>query len=87
MTERKPHPDNALIDELEEDGPAPSQGGRSGGSVNRDVGTRSELRNTVGTTGNERPTAQDHPEAMNEAKGEKTIGRLDPANTGQSPSS
>ena len=84
MTERKPHPDNALIDELQEDGPAPSQGGRSGGAVNRDVGTRSELRNTAGTTGSERPTAQDHPEAMNEAKGEKTIGRLDPANEGPS---
>ena len=78
MTERKPHPDNALFDELE--GVAtPSQGGRSGGDVARDVGTRSEMRNTAGTTGNERPTAQDHPEAMNEAKGEKTIGRLDPA--------
>lgn len=23
MTERKPHPDNALIDELQEDGPLP----------------------------------------------------------------
>ena len=79
MTERKPHPDNALIDELQEDGPAPSQGGRSGGQVNRDVGTRAELRNTAGTLGNERPTAQDHPKSMNEAKGEKTIGRLDPA--------
>ena len=79
MTERKPHPDNALIDELTEE-PTPSQGSRSGGAVSRDVGTRSELRNTVGTTGNERPTAQDHPQAMNEAKGQKTIGRLDPAN-------
>ena len=79
MTERKPHPDNALIDELQGDGPAPGQGGSSGGQVNRDVGSRSELHNTAGTTGNERPTAQDHPEAMNEAKGEKAIGRLDPA--------
>ena len=79
MTERKPHPDNALIDELTED-PTPSQGGRSGGGVNRDVGTRSEMHNTVGETGNERPTAQDHPEAMNEAKGEKTIARLQPGN-------
>jgi hypothetical protein len=77
MTERKPHPDNALIDELAED-PTPSQGGSSGGSVNRDVGSRSEMRN-AGTSGSERPTAQDHPEAMNEAKGPKTIDRLDPA--------
>jgi hypothetical protein len=87
MTERKPHPDNALIDELQADASAPSQGDRSGGGVNRDVGTRSELRNTVGTTGNEHPRAQDHPEAMNEAKGEKTIGRLDPANKGPSSNS
>ena len=82
MTERKPHGDNALIDELQEDGPAPGQGGSSGGQVNRDIGTRSELRNTAGRTATERPTAHDHPEAMNEAKGEKTIARLDPANKG-----
>ena len=80
MTERKPHPHNALIDELEDDGPAPGQGGSSGGSVNRDVGSRSELRNTAGSTGTERPTAQDHPEALNESKGDKTTARLDPAN-------
>jgi hypothetical protein len=78
MTNRKPHPDNALIDELTEE-QTPGQGGSSGGGVNRDVGTRAEMHNTVGETGPERPTAQDHPEAMNEAKGEKTIGRLDPA--------
>jgi hypothetical protein len=77
MTERKPHPDNALIDELEADGPAPSQGGRSGGQVNRDVGTRSELRNTAGPLGNERPTAKDNP-AEDASKGEKAIARLDP---------
>ena len=85
MTERKPHSDNALIDELQEDGPAPSQGGRSGGDVARDVGTRSEMRNTAtGNLGNVRPTAQDHPEAMDEAKGEKTIARLQPGSEEQS---
>lgn len=78
MIERKPHPDNELIDELESGGPAPGQGGRSGGQVNRDVGTRSELRNTVGTTGNERPTGKDNP-AEDARKGDKTIARLDPA--------
>ena len=55
-----------------------SQGGRSGGQVNRDVGTRSELRNTVGPLGNEGPTGKDNP-AEDAAKGEKTIARLDPA--------
>ena len=80
MTETKPHSDNALIDELEDQGGAPDQGGRSGGATARDVGTRSEMRNTAtGNLGDVRPTAQDHPEAMNEAKGERTIARLDPA--------
>ena len=80
MTERKPHSDNALIDELEDQGSAPEQGSRSGGATARDVGTRSEMRNTAtGNLGDVRPTAQDHPEAMNEAKGERTIARLDPA--------
>ena len=79
MTERKPHPDNALIDELEADGPAPSHGGAAGGNLQRDVGARSEMHNTAGATGSERPHAQDHPEAQNEAKGDKTRARLDPA--------
>ena len=78
MTERKPHSDNALIDELEEEGGAPSQGGRSGGDVARDVGTRAEPNRATGEPDRERPTAQDHPEAVNEAKGDKTIERLQP---------
>ena len=41
MTERKPHPDNALIDELEEQGSVPSHGGAAGGDLKRDVGSRS----------------------------------------------
>ena len=80
MTERKPHSDNALIDELQEDGPAPNFSGSFGGLVSRDVGSRSEMDNTAGATHTERPRAQDHPEAMNEAKGEKTIGRVRPGN-------
>ena len=83
MTERKPHPDNALIDELQEDGPAPSQGGSSGGNVNRDVGTRAELNRATGEPDRERATGQDNPveDAM---KGDKTIARLDPAQNGPS---
>ena len=80
MTERKPHPDNALIDELERDA-TPSEAGRSGGGTARDVGTRSELRNTAGTTGNERPRAQDNTEAVDESKGDEAIRRLAPENT------
>ena len=81
MTERTPHPDNALIDELERDA-TPSEGGRSGGGTARDAGTRSELRNTAGTTGNERPRAQDNTETVNESKGDKAIRRLAPGNNG-----
>ena len=83
MTERKPHSDNALIDELEEQGGAPSQGGRSGGNVARDVGTRAEIHKTIRDTGMERPTGQDNP-AEDALKGEKTIDRLDPAKKGPS---
>lgn len=83
MTERKPHPDNELIDELQEDGPAPSQGGSSGGDVARTVGSRAELHTTVRDTGMERPTGQDNP-AEDALKGEKTIARLDAAKKGPS---
>ncbi|HYD24437.1 MAG TPA: hypothetical protein VEB68_06550 [Croceibacterium sp.] len=87
MTESKPHPDNALIDELQEDGPAPSQGGSAGGNVQRTVGSRSELHNTTGEQlGSERARGSDNP-ADTEMKGEKTIDRLDPAKNGPSSSS
>lgn len=78
MTERKPHPDNELIDELQEEGAMPSQAGSSGGQVNRDVGSRSDLHSAVRDTGMERPTGQDNP-ADDAMKGQKTINRLDPA--------
>ena len=81
MTERKPHSDNALIDQMEDQGGAPSQGGSAGGNVARTVGTRSEARNTAGTTGNESPTGRDNPDE-DAIKGEKTIDRLDPAKNG-----
>ena len=77
MTERKPHPDNELIDELQEDGPTPSQGGSAGGQVNRDVGSRTDLHKAVRDTGMERPTGQDNP-AEDAMKGEKTIAHLAP---------
>jgi hypothetical protein len=77
MTKRDPHPDNQLIDELQEEG-AVAEGGRAGHNVNVDVGTRSELRNTIEAAGSTDATASDHPTAMNNAKGEKTIARLQP---------
>ena len=81
MTEPKPHSDNALIDELEDQGGAPAQGSRSGGNVARDVGTRAEIHRTVRDTGMERPTGKDNP-AEDAMKGTKTIDRLDPAKGG-----
>jgi hypothetical protein len=78
MTERKPHADNDLIDELDEAGGAADQGGRSGGNVARDVGTRAEIHTTVRDTGMERPTGQDNP-AQDAMKGAKTLDRLDPS--------
>lgn len=83
MTERNRHADNELIDELQKDGPAPSQGGSSGGDLARNVGSRAEVHKTVRDTGMERPTGQDNP-AQDELKGEKTIARLDPAKKGTS---
>ncbi len=79
MTERKPHPDNALIDELEDQGTAPSQGGTSGGDLKRDVGSRSELHNTAGATHTERPHGQDARDDQRTTKGPQTIDRLDPS--------
>lgn len=82
MTERKPHPDNDLIDELESEGGASRQGGRAGGQVQRDVGTRAELNNAGGGSDRERPTAQDQSEALNASKGDKTLQKLDPRTSG-----
>ena len=77
MTDRKPHSDNEMIDAMERED-TPAQGGRSGGNVNRDVGTRAEINRTVRDTRMERPTGQDNP-AEDAKKGEKTIAKLDPA--------
>ena len=80
MPERKAHPDNALIDELEDQGDAPGQGGSSGGDLKRDVGSRSEMHNTAGALRTERPHGQDSADEQRTAKGEKTIAKLNPAN-------
>lgn len=79
MTHRKPHPDNAMIDELEQQGSAPSQGGTAGGNLQRDVGSRSEMHNTAGATGSERPHGQDAADSQRTAKAEDTLARLNPA--------
>lgn len=82
MTERKPHPDNALIDEMEREG-AVSQKGTSGGNVARTVGARAEEHGATEDPSVERATGKDNP-AENAAKGERTIDKLDPARRGPS---
>lgn len=71
MTERKPHPDNELIDRMQEEG-TPGHQGRSGGNVNRTVGTRAELERADGDAGGvTRATGSDNP-ADDAVKGDKT---------------
>jgi hypothetical protein len=77
MTKRDPHPDNALIDRMQEEGGV-AEGGRSGGNLQRDIGTRAELGSATGEPDRERPKASDKPQARNEAKGGDTIARLQP---------
>jgi len=76
MTERNPHPDNDLIDELTEGGATPAQGSRSRGSIRGDVGTRAELERALGDEdGTTRVTGSDNP-AQDEMKGAKTTDAL-----------
>ena len=81
MTERKPHSDNALIDEMEEQGRAPGQGGSAGGNVATAVGARAEEHGVDEDPGVERARSLDNPVDA-EMKGRKTIERLDPAKKG-----
>ena len=82
MTERKPHPDNALIDDMEQEG-AVGQQSTSGGNVARTVSARAEEHGATKDPGVERARGQDNP-AEDAAKGEKTIDKLDPARRGPS---
>ena len=78
MTERKPHPDNDLIDAMEDASAPAAQSSSSGGNVNRTVGTRAEINAAQGDlVGDEveRATGSDNP-AQDQKKGEKTIDRL-----------
>lgn len=78
MTERKPHPDNALIDAMQKDSIPTAQQGSAGGEVSRRVGSRAELEDAEGTlTGDEVETAtgSDNP-AENAVKGNKTFDKI-----------
>ena len=78
MTERKPHPDNELIDAMEDASAPDAQSTSAGGNVNRTVGSRAELNDAQGDlVGDEVERAQgsDNP-AQDERKGDKTIDAL-----------
>lgn len=74
MTDRNPHPDNALIDELTE-GATPSQGSSSGGEVNRRVGKRAELNRATDPENREPVVGSDNP-AQDAMKGEKSLNAM-----------
>jgi hypothetical protein len=78
MTERKPHPDNDLIDQMQQDSMPTAQGSTSGGNVARTVGSRAELHAAEGQLEGEeveRATGSDNP-AQNEVKGDKTFDKI-----------
>lgn len=75
MTERKPHPDNELIEELARGGGAASQQSASGGNLQRDIGTQAELDSALEGDIVERVQGQDKP-AQDEIKGDKTIAKI-----------
>ena len=71
MPERQSlHPDNELIDAMQDE-TTPSQQGRSGGDVNKTVGTRAELNRATDPEDTERALGSDNP-AQDAEKGPKT---------------
>lgn len=71
MPERQSrHPDNALIDAMQE-GATPSHQSRAGGEVNKKVGTRAELNRATDPEATERALGSDNP-SEDAKKGEKT---------------
>jgi hypothetical protein len=78
MTERKPHPDNEMIDQMEMESIEPTQQGSSGGNVSRAVGSRAELHRARGQLEGEeveRATGRDNP-VRNAVKGRKTFDKI-----------
>lgn len=75
MTERKPHSDDELLEELTDGGPTPGQQSRSGGNLARDIGTRAELDSALQGDIVERVEGSDEP-AQDESKGAKTADKI-----------
>lgn len=87
MPERQSrHPDNDLIDEMQENSVPTAQQSRAGGEVNRRVGTRAELNDAKGELEGEkveRATGSDNP-SEDAKKGPKSIDNM--VGGGSSPS-
>lgn len=86
MTDRKPHPDNDLIDQAQQDSMPTAQASRSGGEVNRRVGTRAEEKAALGQLEGEEvetATGSDNPEE-DAKKGPKSVAHM--VGGGSSPS-
>jgi hypothetical protein len=78
MTERKPHPDNKMIDQMAQDSVPTAQSSSAGGDVARTVGSRAELHAAEGQLEGqevERATGSDNL-AQNERKGDKTLAKI-----------
>lgn len=78
MTERKPHPDNELIDRMQQDSMPTAQGSTAGGNVARTVGSRAELHEAEGQLEGEeveRATGKDNPE-QNQRMGDKAAAKI-----------
>lgn len=78
MTERKPHPDNETIDQMQQESVPTAQGSSAGGNIARTVGSRADLKTAQGQLeGQEVETAvgSDNPE-QDARKGEKTMEKI-----------
>jgi len=83
MTKRDPHPDNELIDQMQEEA-TPAHQGRKGG-IGMDNGTRAELEQALGgDTGVTRVTGEYNP-GQDAEKGEKTRAAIRSNESKQSP--
>jgi len=73
------HPDNDLIDEMQEESLGnPSDQSSAGGQINRNVGSRAELHEAQGTLEGEeveRVTGRDNPK-QDARKGNKTFDKI-----------
>ena len=81
-TKRDPHPDNKLIDD---DLPTPSQGGSSGGDMQREIGALDEEKIATGADPQptsvhkgQKPHGGDEPNLPNRAQGRETQDRAPP---------